>query len=365
MIIFHEGLPGSGKSYESLIEHIIPNLKKGRKIFARINGLNYQKISQLADITEERAKELLIHIEEEQVATIHDHVENDSIVIIDELQNFFPSARTKLSDEMTKFVTEHRHRGIDIIVMGQSLADVHTLWKRRTQRKIQFLKLDMVGQSKRYKWTTFQGVLNNKGDVTFTKLNSGVKKYEEKYFGAYASHQAETENTSNYEDSRANIFKTKAFTVYIPLFLCVFFVAIYSLVDFFDTDKGLTKELQKNQEPAPQREVEMNTHPQQPPPPPPKPKDFIQKNNDSLSTTITYLDVRRKTVFDMIVIWHDSTGRIKDRIYASELLAMGYKLKYIHDSVKVTKGDYSYLYRIKPTFDTQYSLADSRIAAIK
>lgn len=45
MIIFHEGLPGSGKSYEALVKHIIPSLEKGRKVYARLNGFNYEKVS--------------------------------------------------------------------------------------------------------------------------------------------------------------------------------------------------------------------------------------------------------------------------------------------------------------------------------
>ncbi|MGL6388160.1 zonular occludens toxin domain-containing protein [Aeromonas hydrophila] len=37
MLIFHEGLPGSGKSYEALVSHIIPRLKDGRTVDAYID----------------------------------------------------------------------------------------------------------------------------------------------------------------------------------------------------------------------------------------------------------------------------------------------------------------------------------------
>ncbi|MGU5709180.1 zonular occludens toxin domain-containing protein [Aeromonas hydrophila] len=36
MFIFHEGMPGSGKSYEALVFVIIPALKLGRRVRARI-----------------------------------------------------------------------------------------------------------------------------------------------------------------------------------------------------------------------------------------------------------------------------------------------------------------------------------------
>ena len=82
MLIFHEGLPGSGKSYEALISHIIPSIQKGRKVFARINGLNYEKIAELTEREESEVRALLYEITEEQVPTIEQHVENDSMVII-------------------------------------------------------------------------------------------------------------------------------------------------------------------------------------------------------------------------------------------------------------------------------------------
>ena len=57
MFIFHEGLPGSGKSFEAVVNQIIPALKKGRPVYAYINGLNHKKLAELTDKTEEEIKE--------------------------------------------------------------------------------------------------------------------------------------------------------------------------------------------------------------------------------------------------------------------------------------------------------------------
>lgn len=363
MLIFHEGLPGSGKSYEALISHIIPSIQKGRKVFARINGLNYEKIAELTERTPEEVRDLLIHVPEEHVLEIHNHVENDSMVIIDELQNFFPSGRQKLSEGITQFVTEHRHRGIDIVTMGQSIADCHNLWKRRTQRKIQFLKLDMVGQDKRYKWTAFQGTLNAKGDIQFTKIKSGTRKYEEKYFGSYASHQAETENTDNYEDDRLNIFKTKTFTVVLPVFALIVVFAIYYLSTFFGDkpEPEIVESLPASQEPestvtAPALSLPKSKEQL-------KPQNynsfsFLEDNNTRYESKITYLELRSHIVWDMIVIWYDKTGKVIDRLHADELKSMGYSLTYLGYGVKVMKDEYEALYRFKPRFEPAYSIPD-------
>lgn len=89
MLIFHEGLPGAGKSYEAMVHQVIPALQKGRKVFAYIEGLNNEKIADVMGETVGYVESLLIPLTRDQVPTIHEHVENDSLVVIDELQNFF------------------------------------------------------------------------------------------------------------------------------------------------------------------------------------------------------------------------------------------------------------------------------------
>lgn len=363
MLIFHEGLPGSGKSYESLVQHIIPSLKNGRKVFARINGLNHEKIAELCEIDIDTCRSLLVPLSEDQVMDVYEHVENDSLVVLDELQNFFPSGRSKLSDGITKFVTEHRHRGLDILAMGQSLSDVHNLWRRRTQRKIQFLKLDMVGSDKRYKWIAFQGQLSTRGDIAFTKLKSGVSKYDPIYFGSYASHESDTENTINYVDDRTNVLKSGTIKYGLPVFLCLLAFAIFHLSGFFGDSSPMVEQanissddvvvpVEDSVKQTANGQLEFQVSQQQH-------RDFIQINNDSYQHKITYLELKRKYVWDMIIVWHDKTDKVVDRVTSTELKAMGYKIKYMGYGVQVTKDNFETLFRFKPQFEPAYSISDS------
>jgi len=232
MIIFHEGLPGAGKSYEAVVHQIIPALKKGRKVFAYIEGLNHEKIAECCGITVGRCRDLLIPLARDQVPTVYEHVENDALVVLDELQNFWPTGRQKLSDEMTQFVTEHRHRGLDILAMGQDLRDCHNLWKRRISQKVVFVKLDAVGMGKRYRWTVQKATTGEK----FQNIRSGVRKYEPEFFGTYASHTDDTDNTDDFHDARANIFKTPLFKYVIPGAVIAVIFGINYLVGFFNPD---------------------------------------------------------------------------------------------------------------------------------
>jgi zona occludens toxin len=363
MLIFHEGLPGCGKSYETLVENIIPALSKGRKVFARINGLNYEQIASLSKIDVDKCKELLIHIEEEQVFNIPSLVENDSLVVIDEIQNFFPAGRAKVSDDITKFVAEHRHKGLDIVIMGQSIADVNNLWRRRTQRKIQFLKMDMIGQQNRYKWTAFQGTLDAKGEIRFLKINSGIKKYDKKYFGSYASHQAETENTDNLSDKRLNIFNSSFFKFGLPAFLIVLGFAIHYLTGFFNGSTAIaqtsiqpTKPIINSQQKQINR-TQKDDH---------KFTPVIYKNDDFLENLelnykprLTYIERYKTMIWDLIVVYVDGGDRVQDRFYRDDLLDMGYELKWMGYGVEVTKGDFKTYFRMTPSPEPLHRVSDN------
>ena len=354
MIIFHEGLPRSGKSYEATKEHIVPALKKGRKVFARINGLNYEKIAELAEITLERCNELLHHITEEQVPTIYQHVENDALVIIDELQNFFGSGRAKLSDDMTKFITEHGHRGLDILTMGQAISDCHNLWRKRTQRKIQFLKLDMIGKENSYKWTAFSNRPDAKGEPVWVKINSGVKKYDPQYFGAYLSHQPDTENKDNLQDDRLNLLKTNGIRVGLPAAVLVGCLAVYYLIGFFKApqktdpiESGVPAASADSsaQQRTGQQQTQLQTRTQ---PERPKSWDFVQANTEQYNAKLTYLSGYKTYIQDFLVVWEDPSGRIIDQLYYEDFKAMGYELSVKGTGIEAVKGDVKLWFRIKP-----------------
>jgi len=203
-------------------DHIIPALQKGRKVFARMNGLDRSKIAEVAGLTMDEVNARLIELTEEQVRDVYRHVEKDSLVVLDELQNFFPRTRQALSPEMTKFIAEHRHHGLDLLCMGQLLKDCHSTWINRTNRKIQFLNKDVLGKPNEYKWKMFNGAPDDKGVVRFNEVTGGGGEYEKKYFGTYRSFREETENTERLADSRVVIWNNPVFKKWLPILgVCV------------------------------------------------------------------------------------------------------------------------------------------------
>lgn len=375
-IIFNEGLPGSGKSYDACIRHIIPALQNGRKVFAYIKGLDHEKFAEVTKIPVAIVRMLLVQIEDEQVKDIHKHVENDSLVVIDELQNFFPSQRLPLSDEMTVFVTEHRHRGLDIVAMGQDIRDCHATWKRRVQQKVTFTKLTAVGMEDRYTWTVYVAKVGEK----FTKISSGQGKYDKKYFGLYKSHDDGTSNTANYKDSRAKLFNTFGFKIALPVFLAVMVWAVTYLAGFFET--GVTGEKPKPiTEIEPPKTIQRTTPPKEPEPVQPKPvrkpvpltpvnpsvpqpqpdKEELFRTNPGeyfnyaadlgrvrLSGIVTREDGQLFAYIDVL----DSTYHLKERFTDKELEALGWTIEHHDYGLLATFKDKSHIIRMWPVDPT-------------
>ena len=231
MIVFHEGLPGSGKSYESLVRRIIPDLKKGREVQAFVEGLDHEKIAPLAGITAERCRELLQQIDRDEVPKLPTWAKKNALIVLDEAANFWGN-KDRMPKETEVWIKEHRHFGNDVILMDQDLRDMHAIWRRRVEFKVCFLKLSGLGVSTRYSVTTYR----HKGGDQFEKMGTQVCKYEAQYFGTYASHAASDVKTDDYKDDRANLFKTGAFRYGVPLMIAVAGVGAYKAWAFFQPE---------------------------------------------------------------------------------------------------------------------------------
>lgn len=357
MLIFHEGLPGSGKSYEALVSHIIPRLKDGRNVDAYIEGLNYEKIAELAEITPEECKEQLRQITREQVPTIHEHVRDKSLVIIDESQNFWPSGRQKLPDPIIQLITEHRHRGLDVVLMGQNLNDVHSMWRNRIDKKFVFKKLDAVGQSKRYSWTAYSGSLRADGQrsrIEFEKLTGGIRLYDPKYFGSYASTTSEDNEMGVYKDDRTNIFKSAKFKYGLPIAALLLIGGLWFAIDTmlnFNSKTG-AEDLAKQE--AQQRDVALPSSPGQPaspPPPPAKPKvdDLFTQTLEAGQPVLTSHTMVNGILLDAWVeVWDDKDNSIM-MWRSSDLTQLGWTVVMKSYGLVISKGKVTMLIRERNT----------------
>ncbi|HQR02508.1 MAG: hypothetical protein JSR19_01415 [Proteobacteria bacterium] len=235
MLIFHEGLPGHGKSYAAIKDYLIPQLAAGRHVYARINGLDFDRIAEVLEKDRAYVENLLHPVAEEDVLRIYEIAQNDSFVIWDELQNFLPYQRGKkaLADpRLQQWIAEHRHHGIDVLFMGQVMTDCHTFITNRVDQLVVFQKRDVFGKANEYTCIVKKPI--RKGDkVAFETVSTSKAEYDPKYFGLYASHKPDTLNKETLTDDRANIWKRPIFRKWLPLYGLLLVAAVAYLWHFF------------------------------------------------------------------------------------------------------------------------------------
>lgn len=348
-IHFHEGLPGAGKSYEACVFHILPALKAGRQVITNIRGINWAKFAELLDEPEEYVRMLLIYIEpaeqdegEEALQRVKndfaDKTPDNAMIVWDEVQDYFPSGNYKLPHNQQKFWTEHRHRGLEIVIMGQDRDDVHKIIRSRIEDIVYFLKLTAIGRANQYKWEQLQKQAKGR----FVKIGSGVRTYEEKYFGLYMSHRREGVKASVYQTSRSNVLKnSRALSMGVPLAFVGAFYAIYHLYGFFNpqpTKPASSVQVQKAPEPY-QPPAFANAPPPEPvqaaPQPQPNPApgeeevhyvDYLDKLASEYSIRSSGIIDSKKPGKELLgeIELLDSSYHLKERMTIAEIRAMGW-----------------------------------------
>lgn len=371
MIVFHEGLPRSGKSYEACAYHIIPQLMEGRKIYANISGLNHAQFSELTGIPEPIVQNLLIEFSFDHIEDIEQKVnaqkrfmldikEKDCMILFDEIQDAYPTGKQRLTTEEMKFIASHGHDGMDIILMGQCFIDVHPAWRRRVQRKITFSKQTSLGRDNSYFWTAFEA----KQPEKFRQISSGSRNYDKKYFGLYKSHTDGTSNKDAYKDKRIVIWNKPVVKYGIPALLVFAFFAVDNLLNFFDaeargeqvrttiSDTDTSHDSPGNKTTIPAK-VGSGPKPVNNPAKPEKEPEYkgidvfdtvAHKHRPRLSGVI-YSE--GKPLLARIEILDSSLHR-KDVFSVEELIDLGWKVDYRVSGLHVKKGDREYLIRPWP-----------------
>lgn len=340
MIIFHEGLPGAGKTYETVVRHIIPALQSGRAVWAYIEGLNHEKFAEITGLSVERVRELLHQIEADQVPEIWRWGAElkDALVVIDEVQDFWPASREKLGPEITRFVTQHRHEGLDIILMGQDLRDCHNIWKRRVSQKVVFTQLDMLGRAQNYHWVVYKAVRPEK----FKRVTSGRGRYDPKYFGLYKSHSDGTTNKDTFHDKRAIVWNHPGIKFGVPLFGVVLFFAVDYLHGFFAGESApvAVKSAQASPtpprtqpavaDPAPAAHRPQSAQPvAAPPPPPPRSPgvEYVASLDNQYRPRLSGYMQSPTLGLTCLIEWLDSGFHVKERLSCEQLSALGFRIE--------------------------------------
>lgn len=384
MIFGHEGLPRSGKSAEAM-KHVCDSLLADRKVITNISGINHKAIADYLGIPLPTVTRLLVCIEPpEDVAEDEERVvpwvkseflrlaENDSLIIWDEINQFWPPDRQPLPAAWAKFVTEHGHKGIDILIMGQDMTELHQTWRKRLQRYTRFTKLDMIGKEDMYHWASFTST----GRLKFKRMSEGKRPYNKDYFGFYKSHEDDTENKGNYKDGRFSLFQRKHKVAAVAMgVLCIF--CVYLLTSFFrvpadDAESPAVVEHQPASlpaaAPAPPPRVPQAAPASDPAPPKREPIDYLDRYADRYQIRLSGFVQRSKPVvglplYDFQIDFHDENYRVRERMNRADVVSLGWQIE-VHDyGLKIMKGDRFHIVRPWPV-DLPGRVSRAQLAAI-
>ena len=242
MLVFNEGVPGSGKSYDSVANHILPAHKAKRRVYARVNGLDHAKIAAHLKMDEAEIRDLLVHVPTDQVRatfvaeqdeagewSIAQHLRN-ALVVIDEVHDFYVGGtREAMAKESEQFFALHRHFGLDVLIMTQFYKRVHVALRSRIERKNTFQKLSALGKQgeSAYRVTYFQTIAPDR----YEKIGGETKTYKKDVFPLYKGITSDEVQTEVYGAGRLSLWKTMLPRALIIVPLGLF--SMWFLLDFF------------------------------------------------------------------------------------------------------------------------------------
>ncbi|MCL1569547.1 zonular occludens toxin domain-containing protein [Xanthomonas nasturtii] len=253
MFVFNEGVPRSGKSYDCIKNHVLPSLKRGRHVWARLNGLEdagcRKAIAAYLELPESHIEKFLHHVETKDVVetfkarqdketkrwVIEDHFK-DALVVIDEIHEFYVESRQPLDPATEQFFALLGQNGGDGIIMTQMFKRLHEAVRGRIERKHSFQKLSAFGMDGRYRVTFNHSISAGK----FQKIGSKVEKYDKAIFPLYHGYAPGSTNTEVYKEGSKTVWPLVAGGLIIAL--VVFGLAGWWVLRFFREPEHMFKD---------------------------------------------------------------------------------------------------------------------------
>jgi zona occludens toxin len=266
MLIFNDGPPRAGKSYDTVKNHILPAIKAGRRVYARLDGLNHSAIAAYLTMDESRVRELLHHVSPANVVgrfvchwqpdpdfvstpeqpedpgryVIPDEL-RDALVVVDEVHEFYPAGMKPLDKPQEQFFARHGQFGMDMVLASQTFDRMHSEIRARVERRVLFRKLshfkalEWVGLGGKSRYS--QRFSINNGSGKFKEIGSESHRYDAAIFPLYAGYQPGTKNTEVYEGGVKEAGGA-GLKFYLPLAGIAALVGLFVVFNFFDAEDG-------------------------------------------------------------------------------------------------------------------------------
>jgi zona occludens toxin len=323
------GSPGSGKSYEAVVFHVLPALQDGRKVKTNlpINIAEFEArvpgSSALIEILEPAPGKprRFVDVDDFMDDWRAEGTNQGPLIVVDEAHHIF---RGIVSPQLLEYFALHRHYGVDILLVTQTWRQVHPEIRDMVQMCYRVRKATALGSSKSYIRKVQDGV---RGEVT----NQNIRTYDPKNYPLYRSH---TQTNKAVIEAAAKDIKPiwKHWSVYGAAICAVF--AVYGIFNGGADPFASSKKVQPPVKPAPVKLPSPVTHsapspapslaPVSPEPPQPvKPAGADDPFSGHGLHIGGYLSVNGRARYQVLV---SQNGQVVARIDDRDLVQAGYQV---------------------------------------
>lgn len=253
-IKIYSGRPGSGKSYNSVANIIIPSLEAGRTVVTNVvlnKAVIFDKYPNANLITIPFA---LTHEQAPEYVNLELYPPG-SVFVLDEGAKLFPTGSkvTNIPSSLLQFFTEHRHSvgrdgyAAEIFVLCQDSSQLAKFIRDLVDTTYHHVKLDKHGFANRFRVDIYDGCVS--GQTTRAEpVTSALGSYKPGIFAFYKSHtrsssEADTalEISPDKRDNHLHIYAYSAAAV--PAVLLLVWFAYSTLMDVFGGASEVSDEL--------------------------------------------------------------------------------------------------------------------------
>lgn len=363
MWVFNDGVPRSGKSYDSVKNHILPAIKRGRHVWARVNGLDHAKIAEYLNLSLEHVREHLHLVPSPEVLTtfkcdrdeetgnwVLDPKLQNALVVIDEVHEFFVKSRKELEPQHEAFFALFGQNGGDGVIITQWIKRTHDAVVARIEKKNTFQKLSAVGMPSSYLVTYYATTSPGK----FQKVGSKKLKYDPAIFPLYDGYAPGADNTEVYTEGTTTVFGAMKWKIAIAVVVLAF--GVWGLARFFFGSSLVEEPPQVVQDQGEKtfdldgklisdttKKVEEKISDQ-----PPPPVDPLKDLSDEQRFVVTLKDKGRPWLAMLAdvgdvqrasVEWVDGQGNTVERLDDSQLRELGVDVQFKAYGVRLVAGD--------------------------
>lgn len=231
------GKKGSGKSYFSVRDYIIPSLQNGMKIYTNITGLNRALITEYADITPLQYQVFTFETLSEILAFFDDSLAcRNAVFVIDEIQNILKQDEKK-ADLLFQRIAVSRKQGVSFVLITQVPSKLdYSLRKLADGCSLFVRKYDRGSIKGVFEYRFNQGTPLYEGEDKVLSDSTLSRELEEKYFNCYISYIDNKIIGSESEDIVKRTTKIwwsrKAKKLYIALAIPLLFFLIAGFLGF-------------------------------------------------------------------------------------------------------------------------------------